>query len=119
MRQHNQNAQAVAEWLNNHPKIEAVYYPGLTTHPGYETAKKQMFGFGGMLAFEVKGGLSAGKDLMDHLRIDFVGAHSGKLRYDCAAPGLDEPRGCAAGRKIVKRYYGWSGTVFNRYRKCS
>ena len=69
MRQHNQNALAVAEWLSSHPKIEAVYYPGLTTHPGYEIAKKQMFGFGGMLAFEVKGGLSAGKDLMDHLKM--------------------------------------------------
>ncbi|MAT41462.1 MAG: methionine gamma-lyase [Anaerolineaceae bacterium] len=69
MHQHNQNAQTVAEWLSSHPKIEAVYYPGLSTHPGYETAKKQMYAFGGMLAFEVKGGLSSGKHLMDHLKM--------------------------------------------------
>ncbi len=69
MRQHNHNAQMVAEWLTRHPKIEVVYYPGLTTHAGHEIAKQQMFAFGGMLAFEVKGGLQAGIRLMNHLKL--------------------------------------------------
>jgi cystathionine beta-lyase len=49
----NQNARIIAEYLLKDPRIPKVYYPGLESHPGYETAKKQMRGFGGMLAFEL------------------------------------------------------------------
>lgn len=55
MRQHCENAQAVAEFLEGHPQVERVHYPGLTSHPDYELAKRQMRGFGAMLAVEVKG----------------------------------------------------------------
>ncbi len=51
----NENAVAIAEFLESHPKVEAVYYPGLKSHPDYELAKSQMSGFGGMLSFEVSG----------------------------------------------------------------
>lgn len=51
---HNENAQFVAEFLDNHPAVEKVYYPGLKSHPNYEIAKRQMHGFGGMLSFELK-----------------------------------------------------------------
>lgn len=61
MREHNKNAMAIAKFLSNHPKIEKVNYPGLESHPQHELAKKQMSGFGGMISFEVKGGLDAGK----------------------------------------------------------
>ena len=61
MREHNKNAMAVAKFLANHPMIEKVNYPGLESHPQHELAKKQMTGFGGMISFEVKGGLDAGK----------------------------------------------------------
>lgn len=61
MREHNKNAMAIANFLVNHPKIEKVNYPGLESHPQHELAKKQMSGFGGMISFEVKGGLDAGK----------------------------------------------------------
>jgi cystathionine beta-lyase/cystathionine gamma-synthase len=61
MREHNKNGMAIAKFLENHPKIEKVNYPGLESHPQYELAKKQMSGFGGMISFEVKGGLDAGK----------------------------------------------------------
>ncbi len=61
MKEHNKNAIAVANFLLNHPKIEKVNYPGLESHPQYELAKKQMTGFGGMISFEVKGGLESGK----------------------------------------------------------
>lgn len=68
MQQHTLNAQNVAEWLSAHPKIEKVYYPGLPTHSEYAIAHKQMFAFGGMLAFEVKGGLEAGIHLVNNLK---------------------------------------------------
>ena len=51
----NSNAQSIAEFLSEHPNISSVHYPGLKTHPLHEIAEKQMNGFGGMLAFEVKG----------------------------------------------------------------
>lgn len=52
---HGANAQRLAEALREHPNVEAVHYPGLPEHPGHETAKRQMSGFGGMLAFQVRG----------------------------------------------------------------
>lgn len=54
MRQHNENAQALAEFLQDHSRVQAVYFPGLPDHPGHEIAKAQMSGFGGMLSFEPK-----------------------------------------------------------------
>lgn len=54
MQRHNENGQAVAEFLANHPRVSKVYYPGLETHPYYAVAKKQMRGFGGLITFLVK-----------------------------------------------------------------
>lgn len=51
---HNENAQGIAEFLESHPAVKKVYYPGLTSHPNHNIAKKQMYGFGGMLSFELK-----------------------------------------------------------------
>ncbi|RLA85438.1 MAG: cystathionine gamma-synthase [Deltaproteobacteria bacterium] len=56
MRQHQENAMRIAEFLEGHPKVIKVHYPGLKSHPQHELAKKQMRGFGGMLSFEIKGG---------------------------------------------------------------
>ncbi len=70
MRAHNENAVKIADWLEQHPKIERVFYPGLKSHPGHELAARQMEnGFGGMISFEVKGGLKAGAALMDNLKL--------------------------------------------------
>ena len=55
MEQHAKNAMVVAEFLENHPKVKNVFYPGLKSHPQYELAKKQMSGFSGMLSFDLKG----------------------------------------------------------------
>jgi len=55
MRRHNENGQAVAEFLAGHPRIEKVYYPGLPNHPYYEVARRSMRGFGGLVTFQVKG----------------------------------------------------------------
>lgn len=69
MDKHCENAMEVAQFLSFHPKIEAVHYPGLRTHPQHDLAKRQMRGFGGMIAFEVKGGREAGRVLMDSVEL--------------------------------------------------
>jgi methionine-gamma-lyase len=69
MERHNANAQRLAEFLASHPAVERVYYPGLPSHPGHETARRQMRGFGGMLSFEVKGGFDAGVRCVEALRV--------------------------------------------------
>lgn len=69
MERHCSNARKVAEFLNTHPKIEKVFYPGLKTHPGHEIACKQMKDFGGIFAFELKGGMDAGKTLLNNLKL--------------------------------------------------
>lgn len=63
------NALAVSEWLEGHPKVERVGYPGLRSHPQHELATRQASGFGAMSWFEVKGGVDAGKTLMDSVRL--------------------------------------------------
>ncbi len=66
MRQHCQNAAILAEFLDQHPRVQRVYYPGLDTHPQRSVAGQQMLGgFGGMLSFEVKGGFSQAKQVVD------------------------------------------------------
>lgn len=64
-----QNAMKLAEYLEKHPKVEWVRYPGLKSHPQHETGLKQMKGFGGMISFELKGGVEAGKILMNNVEI--------------------------------------------------
>jgi methionine-gamma-lyase len=69
MERHACNAQKAAEFLEDHPKVEKVSYPGLPSHPQHEIAKKQMTGFGGMLSFWVKGGLLEARRFMKGLRL--------------------------------------------------
>lgn len=69
MRTHEENAKAVAYFLENHPKVKRVIYPGLESHPQHELAKKQMSGFGGIVTFEIKGGLPAAKKFLERLNI--------------------------------------------------
>lgn len=69
MKQHSFAAQTVAEFLHNHPQIARVSYPGLPSFEQYELARKQMHMFGGMIAFELHGGMAAGKQLMDELSL--------------------------------------------------
>ncbi|PWI48158.1 methionine gamma-lyase [Candidatus Heimdallarchaeota archaeon B3_Heim] len=67
---HCKNAQIIAEYLEEHPKVENVYYPGLSSHPQHSLAKKQMNGkYGGMVACELKGGIEAGKILQNNVEI--------------------------------------------------
>jgi len=69
MKQHQINANAVAEFLTKHPAIENIYYLGLSSHPGHGLAKRQQSDFGAMMSFEIKGGLDAVKALFDNLEL--------------------------------------------------
>jgi cystathionine beta-lyase/cystathionine gamma-synthase len=73
------NAQAIAEFLEKHPKIERVAYPGLKSFPQHALAKKQASGFGAMLWFEVKGGVRAGKKLMDSVKLCTLAENLGSV----------------------------------------
>ncbi|MHA1995464.1 MAG: trans-sulfuration enzyme family protein [Candidatus Hodarchaeales archaeon] len=67
---HCENAQVIAEYLEDHPKVETVHYPGLGSHPQHSLAKKQMSGkFGGMVACELKGGIEAGTILQNNVEV--------------------------------------------------
>ncbi|HEY3588103.1 MAG TPA: cystathionine gamma-synthase [Myxococcaceae bacterium] len=69
MARHEQNAMKVAEFLSRHPKAGHVVYPGLPSHPQHGLAKKQMKGFGGMLTFEIKGGLPVARKFLKAVKI--------------------------------------------------
>lgn len=69
VRAHSENAQRVAEFLSRQPKIEAVHYPGLSSHPGHKVAAAQMSGFGGMLSIQVKGGQAEAFKLAAAVRV--------------------------------------------------
>ncbi len=69
MERHAENALQLAEFLQSHPAVEKVNYPGLAVHPQHSLAAKQMSGWGGMLSFEVKGGVEAGRILMNNLNL--------------------------------------------------
>ena len=69
MMRHCENARKLADYLVTDPRVETVYFPGVPTHPGQETAEKQMRCFGPVMSIEIKGGKQAGMDFVDHLRM--------------------------------------------------
>jgi methionine-gamma-lyase len=71
MERHSANALAVARALESHPKVARVFYPGLESYPQHELARRQLDGFGAMLAVEVEGGREAGERVMDALRLAY------------------------------------------------
>jgi len=79
MERHNQNAQVIAEFLENHPKVSRVSYPGLQSHPQHEIAKEQMDGYSGMISFELSGGIPSGTHLMNHVRLCFLAESLGAV----------------------------------------
>jgi cystathionine gamma-synthase len=75
----NGNAMAVAEFLAGHPSVEAVFYPGLPSHPCHDVARGQMSGFGGVLAFTLRGGDDSVRRLLDRLRLAHRAASLGSV----------------------------------------
>jgi cystathionine gamma-synthase len=86
VQRHNENAMTVAKFLENQTKVERVYYPGLESHPGHDTARKQMKGFGGVLSFELKGGFEAVKQFLPGLRYAYMAANLGQIETIVGPP---------------------------------
>lgn len=69
MKAHQENAMAVAKFLETHPKVEKVIYPGLASHPQHALAKEQMSGFGGMITFYIKGGMDSARKFLENVSV--------------------------------------------------
>ncbi len=79
MQRHCENAMKIAQFLESHPKVAKVMYPGLESFPGHEIAKKQMRCYSGMISFELKGGLEAGVKLMEGVRLATLAVSLGNV----------------------------------------
>jgi cystathionine gamma-synthase len=72
MRRHNESGLRIARFLEAHPAVEQVWYPGLPSNPSYAIASRQMTGFGGLISFTVKGGLADASRMVDAVTIPFL-----------------------------------------------
>ena len=86
-----ENALALAPWLESHPAVAWVRYPGLPSHPQHELAERQMDGPGSVIAFELRGGVEAGRRLMNAVRLITLAVSLGGDRVADRAPRLDDP----------------------------
>jgi O-succinylhomoserine sulfhydrylase len=86
MRAISKNAQHLAEWLQDQPVVTRVYYPGLSSHPQHELAKRQQTGFGGIVSFEVEGGREAAWRLIDSTRLISITANLGDVKTTITHP---------------------------------
>ena len=98
---HNSNALAIAHYLQSHPMVDQVNYPGLESHPGHDIAKQQMFGFGGMLSFSVKGGLEAIKLFLPKLQFAHMAANLGCVETVVGPPVTTSHVECSADERAA------------------
>ena len=84
----NANAQAIAEFLAAHPRVEVVHYPGLPSHPQHGVARRQMRGFGGVVSFEVKGDLATASRVVDACRLPRIAPSLGGVESLIEQPAL-------------------------------
>jgi cystathionine gamma-synthase len=96
VRQQSQNAMQIAEHLDKHPKVMNVFYPGLASHPQHDIARQQMNGYGGMLAFMVKGGYDAVKAFLPRLRYAHRAANLGSVETIVGPPATTSHVECTA-----------------------
>ena len=96
VRQQSQNAMQIAEHLDKHPKVQKVFYPGLESHPQHDIARKQMSGYGGMLAFMVEGGYDAVKAFLPKLRYAHRAANLGSVETIVGPPATTSHVECTA-----------------------
>jgi len=96
MNRHCENAQAIGEFLESHPKVERVTYPGLPSHPQHDIAKEQMEGYSGMISMELKGGIQAGIALMNNLELcslaESLGAVETMITHPATMTHADVPK---------------------------
>ncbi len=90
MQRHADNSLALAQWLESHPKVASVNYPGLERHPSHTLAKKYLrTGFGGVLSFGLKGGYEKAKHFIDHVKLASHLANVGDVRTLVISSRLD------------------------------
>jgi cystathionine beta-lyase/cystathionine gamma-synthase len=96
MKRHCENAQAIAEFLEAHPKVERVTYPGLRSHPQFDIAKDQMDGYSGMISMELKGGIPSGIEFMNSLELcslaESLGAVETMITHPATMTHADVPK---------------------------
>jgi cystathionine gamma-lyase len=88
MQRHCENAQKVAAWLEQHPKVERVIYPGLSSHPQHALAARQMSGFGGMITFFIKDGLDAARTFLERCELFALAESLGGVESLIEHPGI-------------------------------
>lgn len=86
MKAHCENAQKLAEWLEQHDNVEKVYYAGLPNHPGHELAKKQQKGFGGVVSFVVKNGRQGAWHVIDSTKFLSITSNLGDVKSTITHP---------------------------------
>jgi methionine-gamma-lyase len=96
-----ESAMKVAEFLQAHPGVAWIKYPGLKSHPQHELAKAQMKGFGSMMSFGLKGGYEAGKKLMDHLHLAILAVSLGGVETLIQHPASMTHAGVSKEHKLV------------------
>jgi cystathionine gamma-synthase len=96
IRQQNQSALEIARYLEGHPLVEGVFYPGLASHENHEVANKQMRGFGGVLSFQIRGGFEAVKVLLPRLKYAHLAANLGAVDTIAGPPATTSHVECTA-----------------------
>jgi cystathionine beta-lyase/cystathionine gamma-synthase len=96
MERHSASALRIARFLEDHPRVERVSYPGLESHPGHAVAKRQMSAFSGMISFELSGGIDAGRTLLNSVRLcrlaESLGAVETMITHPATMTHVDVPR---------------------------
>jgi cystathionine gamma-lyase len=88
MKAHEANAMAVAQYLESHPAVDQVFYPGLVSHPQHEIAKRQQHGFGGMLSFKIKGSVDHVRSFLAALKVFTLAESLGGVESLVEVPAL-------------------------------
>lgn len=118
VRHQSRSAQSIAEYLQAHPAIRRVNYPGLPTHPGHERAKALLEGFGGMVSFELKGGLDAAEQFMGRVTLPIVAPSLGGVETLITRPATtshagmspEERRAAGIGEALIRLSVGIEDT---------
>ena len=113
---HCQNALALAEYLQTREEISKVNYPFLPSHPAVDIARKQMNMGGGIVTFELKGGLEAGRNFLNSIKLLSLSANLGDTAQYCYASCIYYPLSGAGRGPLANWYYQWSGAHFCRIR---
>ncbi|WP_370258719.1 trans-sulfuration enzyme family protein [Marinobacter nauticus] len=102
VRQHNENAMAVAQAMEQHPKVTKVHYPGLPSFEGHDLAKQQMTGFGGMLSIEVAGGQQAAEKVADSLKVFLLATSLGGVESLVSQPSATSHHGLSREERLKR-----------------